>query len=758
MLQPVMAQEPAPTPAPTTPAAPPSQGEQPPPPPPPPPGETTVPVPPTPGTPARTRTAHIRFERAIFSTELGLYQFYGNVTIEVDTVVIRASEATYNDEAQLMVARGIVSIRPGDGNTYWGNVLEYDLRARQWRFLDWSVQYPAGYLGAPFIAPVYVSARVGTGPAERLESSGLPRALHAQDARITTCTLAHPHYLVTAAFVDIYPGDKLLAKDCDFYVLDRRILHLPWFFLSLRQKRSPIVPETGKNDFEGYYLRLLYQYALAPDQLGGVRLDLTQKLGVGTGINHFYTVPRGDGEAFLYGRQGLKEYVLRVDHHQQLPANIAGEFKVDVRRDSRFTIQPTTLTDANVVLRRPGLHSNSLLSYTRRLNQGVFSSDNTSANLRYDFAIPSTTFRYSGTYTQFAQVNAVGNPPADQEAWNRVQLTRRFSFADLNVLVDDRSDLDRNRFTGDNQFGGVERLPEVYLQASQQQLRAPIFKQLRSVLTLGWGAFHEMPAAVTLNRYRFQWDATPNQFTLGPTVVTSNAAFRQTVYGDQDTTALYYYTAGLSARSPIGPVSNVLNYRRQSTNGFTPFSFDYVYPYETINDSLQFIRPGVEMYLTSGRDLRQDRWQDITFRANAQLAPRITTRQLVGFDPNTHRWRDLVSEYHWLNDPRTTLNLSTRYDINNHKLSNVSGGLEWVITPVWRLQWLGGYDALNKQLLYNEYLLTRDLHCWDASIYYSYQRRYVYLYLRLKALNLPLPEFGIGRAGQVLSSSQPTPL
>ena len=83
-------------------------------------------------------------------------------------------------------------------------------------------------------------------------------------------------------------------------------------------------------------------------------------------------------------------------------------------------------------------------------------------------------------------------------------------------------------------------------------------------------------------------------------------------------------------------------------------------------------------------------------------------------------------------------------------MRRVSTNLSWVITPRWRLQWLGGYDAPNKKLLYNEFLVTRDLHCWDVSAYYSYQQKYFYLYFRLKALDIPLPRFGIGRGGQIL--------
>ncbi len=54
-------------------------------------------------------------------------------------------------------------------------------------------------------------------------------------------------------------------------------------------------------------------------------------------------------------------------------------------------------------------------------------------------------------------------------------------------------------------------------------------------------------------------------------------------------------------------------------------------------------------------------------------------------------------------------------------------------------------------------MIIRDLHCWDAALQYSHQQHLVYLYIRLKALNLPLPLFGIGRAGQVLDTDLGVP-
>lgn len=749
MLFPLAAQQPAPSPAPTpsieqaatapTPPATPATS---------PPGATTPPteLPTLPGPPPAAgplRRFRVLSHRQIFSPATGTYQFIGDVSLETAEIVIHAAEATYDSNSEKAIARGNVSIRAEDGNTYWGNVLELDVRTRQWRFLDWSAELPPGYLGRPFIGPVIIEGQ---------ELSGLPNYLRAERTRVTTCDLPNPHYLLVAREVEVFPGDKLIARDTDLYVLGHRVLRLPWFILWLKQKRSPVVPEFGRNEQEGYYLRALYQYVLSPDQLGGIRLDTTQKLGEGLGIDHFYTVPNGYGEAFVYGRQNLTEYVTRLDHTQQLPAGVNVRFTGDVRKNSLFTFQPTTLTNVTTNIARPTPHTNTFLNFTRRLNQGSFSTDNTNANLVHTSNTTGGTFRLSEEYSSFGRGGAGANP-ADQELWSRVQWMRKVGFGNLNLRLDRRDDLDHGA-SGVTATSGVQRLPEVYLETDNRQLNLDFLSRVPSQLTAGWGVFDEQPNNVRLSRYLFNWRARPTAIKLGNTELSPNASYRQTFYGDADATALYLVNAGITARTTFGPLSNVVSYGRQQRNGFSPFRFDTAYPYETLNDSIQFITKPVRIFLTGGRDLQNRQWQDMTFRSETQLLPALSMTQSFAYDLNNGNWRDLVSQYRWVTDPTISLGLGSRYDLEHSKLRQASTDLAWVINPRWRLQWLGGYNGTTRQVTYNELLLTRDLHCWDASAYYSYQNRTVFLYFRLKALNLALPQFGIGRGGQVLSTSQ----
>lgn len=705
----------------------------------------------------------ISSNRQLLNPTLGIYQFFGEVTAEFEETLVRADELTYTEQTRTVVARGNVSIRLEDGNTYWGNALEYNVGVAppQWRFVDVTVEFPPAYIGAPVIAPVYVNSQ---------ELSGLPSGLRATNAHVTTCDLVRPHYEVVSRRVDIYPGDKLIARDNDFYVLGRRILHVPYFFLSLQQRRTPIVPEVGRNDFEGYYSRFLYQYVLSPNQLGGIRLDLTEKRGIGLGVDHFYAVPQGNGEFFAYARKGISEYVTRVDHTQQLPGQIGATVRADIRQNSQFTQQPTTITYVNSQLARRTTHTNATLGFTRQLNEGPFNSDNITSNLQYTSTVAAGTLNTTFNYSSFAQ--GLTTTTSNRQLWSHLDWTRPMEFADFSLRIDKRDQLD-----GSTLFSsGVQRLPELVLTRGQQHQQgtpgdAPItpndawYRRIGSTYTLSWGKFNEVQTPVTreLDRYRFEWNATTQNLLpqRSATTLTGSAAFRQTMYGDQDNTAQYTYDTNLTARTRLGHLINTSTYRRQESRGFTPFLFDIVYPYNSIVDSIQYETPGTatnpspfRATLTSGRDLENKRWQDIALVTTTRFGSHFGMNQSVSYDVNSGAWRDLVSQYSWRPGQLVTFNLGSRYDLETSTLRRVSTELDWVISPVWRLQWLGGYDGVTKDFSYNEFLLTRDLHCWDASLYASQQQKYVGLFVRLKALNIPLPRFGIGNGGQVLNTDQ----
>jgi hypothetical protein len=492
--------------------------------------------------------------------------------------------------------------------------------------------------------------------------------------------------------------------------------------------------------------------------VGTARLDLTSKLGTGLGLDHQYTLDNGSGKAFLYARQNGKEIVARLDHKQQLPLHIDMEAHADIRRNSSFTLKPTTSTNLTARFSAPTGKPVWNLNVTRRLDQSTFKSDSTSADLRYDQKALGGMLHYSGTYSSYGRAASLAepNPAADEEFWNRATWTRPLSFGNLNLRMEQRLDVDGARYAGDNAYSPLQRLPEVMLESDAAKMHWSFLDRIPSRLTFGWGFYSEGGLAgsnpTQLHRALLNWQGAPAPVTVGKTTFTSNIGVQQTVYGDKDNTAQYTLNGNLSARTPVGPFTNSLQYGRQEARGFTPFRFDTAYPWHTVTDTLEYRTRTANASITAGRDLQFDRWQDITLSSDGRLGNKLGVRNSVAFDRQNNDWRDLVSTFTWRDTPRVSGSLGGRYDLAQSQLRQLTTELDWTVSKQWRLQWLGGYDGLNKRFLYNEYLVTRDLHCWDVSLYASEQQKTVHLAFRLKALNLQLPGFGVGSGGQSLGT------
>ena len=694
-------------------------------------------------TPPGTHRVVLKMARGTIAFDQGVYRLIGKVTLESDDTTITADAAEYTRDDGTILADGNVAIETADHVTYHGDKLCYSVKTRAWKFTDYAVDYLPGYLGKRLTGTVYLKGGAFSGLAGKLEG---------RNTRITTCDEPTPHYCLVGEQVEIIPGDKLIARNVDVYIGNRKIMRLPWFIVWLKNQRTPFVPDSGSNSVEGKYVRLLYQYALSQNQLGGVRLDMTEKLGEALGLEHFYTLPGGFGSALLYGWLTSRDYKATFDHTQNLPKQYQLHVLTDLRRDSIYAYTPTTSTNLNFQLQQKLPNTSTMLTFVRRLSDSTYSSDAMTANLNYSTRDALNQISFNSNYNQYGSSGFSGAQSTSQDLWNHLLWTRSLpGLGKLNFRVDDHQALET---VENSTFSGVQHLPEVMLESDQDQLHWSLLKKVPSQFTVGWGLYDEQPQKTRLERYLFKWRPTTKPRKIGRTTWTSSSNLQQTIYGDKDTTAMYTADADVSARTQLGKWTNVLRYAKTISHGYSPFLFDSLYSSEIATEGIQYTnqKTGNSFYLNTGRDMENRRWQDLTANAVLKLRPGLSTTQALGYDFNYGIWRDLVSQVKIDNGKTLNLGLNTRYDMQRGAMRYVSASSAWVLNPKWKVQWIGAYNAPSQQLLYNEFLVTRDLHCWEVSAYYSYQRKYFFLSFRLKALDLPLPQFGIGRGGELLTN------
>lgn len=675
----------------------------------------------------------------------------GQVHADYRGLSIAADELSADLDANTAVFKGhvVLTARGGD---FEGETLFIDLETSHWEFAQPHSALPPAFFQGGVVAPVYLSARRVTG--------GGPTVL-AEQGDFTTCDLAQPHYHLLAREVTIYPGRKLIARHTSLWLRNRRVLTLPYFWASLKeQTRQPFVPEVGNNEIDGRYLKTLFNYALSDTNWGTVHLDFMSRRGVGAGVDHNFSFPKGLAQLSLYQAAnratGETEFTGRFTDEQQLSSDTTLRLASDYRRHAAYYLAGSTVSTNSLQLTKQTHGSLTSLSLYDSRSQGFTDLGSTTLTFRHERSGPDLSGSFESSYERRTTFPGQAD---DQELNPRLQLLDRQRRLDLTLLASRRLDLDGNAFKGDDAYYVLDRLPELAATTDSARLGLASLARLPTRLELRVGEFHEQPTNLTAYRVYFGADASPRPIHLdSQTTLTAALRFRQTAYGDPDHTAQYAYGLTTNLRRGLAPhLTADLNYYLLQPEGYTPFQFDYLGRYQWAAGGLTYQR-GLRQRasLLTGFDLQTNRWQDLMFRAETPLSRTLRLVGSTSYDVNRGEPRDLVAQTRF-DDYRTAWSLGVRYDPRLRIWRRVSSELDWQATPKWRIAYLTGYDGLERRFIYNEVLLIRDLHCWEARLYYSQQRRLFQFDLRIKAFQWGPGGFGTGQFGQYLDTSQGQP-
>jgi len=686
---------------------------------------------------------HIRYE-----VERRIVRASGNVRFAYDDVEVASDEMVANLEENTAVLSGHVVLST-KGEELHGASLLVHLDTRQWELAQAAAAISPHYFERGVLSPLYVGARDVQGFADRLIVRG---------ATFTTCDLPQPHYEIVARRLRIWPGRKLIADHAALFILGKHIFTLPWFLVSLHEpQRQPIVPQVGQNEFEGYYLKTLVNYVINPDSYGAAHLDLMTRRGFGKGIEHTEVYPSGRSSIYVYQvnntSTGADELTARGQHEQNLGGGVSLRAAADFRSDNYYYVAGSQVLNSQLAVTRGGASSNSSLAFDYNRTSGAFDSSRFSADLRHSDRGPRYGLNLDSTYDDQSTFSGEAN---DQELNNRIEITDHESRMDARLLLTKRFDPDGDAFTGDDFYQVVDHLPELMLETDTYRLRArPLGLPAR--MTLSVGNFSEQPTSLQAYRIFFGYDGIPKTIKLGPsTRFNTQARFQQYLYGDRDHTAQYVYGGNFRLEQDLGAdVKARLGYVLSEPKGYTPFRFDYVGAYRTAAFDLVY-RHGDRgrALLRTGYDARFSRWQDILARLDVPLARTVQFGLSGAYDANHGMPRDLLARVRF-GDHRTALELSSDYQPATGKLQRTTTHVDWVANPKWRVQLLSSYDGVQHHWEWGEVLLTRSLHCWDVSAYYSLQRNLFRLDFRIKAFDWGKPDFGVGRYGQYLDTSTP---
>ena len=671
----------------------------------------------------------------------------GNVRAKFRDLTLASERAETNAAGTEATFQGSVALTTA-GASVRGEYLRLDLVAREWKLGNARSDLTQEFLKGNAEAPIYVRGA---------SLAGTEEEVIAAMGSVTTCDRPRPHYLLSAREILVFPRERIVARGVSFDVLGRTAAKLASVNIPLNRvgDRSVLLPQVGQTVEEGSYLKLGYNYAASKTNSGLFKLDLMSRKGIGQGLEHNWRYGEARGLASVYRLQdrnlGETTTLGRLSHAQKI-GGVSTDLLLDYRGHSYQFAPETTSLRSELNLSRSGSRTSTTMSVRDDVitGSGNFSTFDTS--LEHDVRLNGKS--RVGLRAEYSRFAFPGQPTADSVLESRVDYRHSGSRYDWGLVANDQSVL-----TGQSRFAGIERLPELSFQTDSYRFANRKVFGTPARLSFAAGRYREEPTNVETERAVLELRSNTRRRTLGRGLrMDAELGFRQAFYGDN--TAQYVLQADTDVTRSLGGESALrLSYRFWQPRGFSPFRFDFVGDYNLLQFGLD-VRRGERFRLSvmGGRDFTQKlyKYQDLSLHAVYSPTERLYLYTSTAYDVNRSRWRPVTNQLRIRGSRGLRLDLGTRYDVRQGQLDLARGQVDLPIGGKWRVQALAGWNGYRNDFDYRSVMVTRDLHCWDASLLWvdregSYAERGVRLILRLKAFPV-YDQFGVGQFGEMLDT------
>jgi len=211
----------------------------------------------------------------------------GNVVIINKDMRLHCDRVEFSRSTNMAYATGNVRLvmTKGDASEMTGEKLTFNFKTMMGKFDN---------------ANIYAAPYFGFG--EEVEKVGENHMKMTNDY-ITTCDHDKPHFRIASKKMDIYPGDKLIARNVRMFISKLPVLYIPKFTQDL-SKKKPIVTFTPGHDKEwGTFLLTQWRYYFSDNFKGIAHVDVRERKGVGWGFDVNYKTPQ-------YGLGKIRTYYM----------------------------------------------------------------------------------------------------------------------------------------------------------------------------------------------------------------------------------------------------------------------------------------------------------------------------------------------------------------------------------------------------------------------------------------------------------------
>ncbi len=575
---------------------------------------------------------------------------------------------------------------------------------------------------------------------------------------VSSCSYDHPHYRMKAKKVNFFPNDKMIIKDVVFSAGQHKqvpFLYLPKYRQSLKDPFMHVQLMPGHRKDWGYYMLSGWRYNLAENISGRLYLDYRNKLGVAEGFGANYKEQKfGKGDFKYYYTQERSRFFEEGQPAEFQRYFIRWRHKWDIDSRTNFISEYHRITDSKRVLY--GSDHNFLKDYfpreyekdTQPVSYSLLhhSFDYSSIDFLLEkrvnrwyaqteklpeikYSLPSSQiyetpfyFENNSSFESLNQKAPVPSPSTNDvnvnkfDTTNKLSLPSKVAFIQVTPFVSSRQTFYDKDINGASLLGAPRTVFSTGADASTKFYR--IFNIKSDLLGLNINDLRHVITPTMGYVYQHTPTIESNKLKLEDVVTVSNAA-------------------------ALGLSNKLQTKRDKQVVEMADFRVDTIYNLKTGSDNR---RPGNLSDFLFDLRLLPYSWlivdSDATYKHSGSRS-----------DPNYRRFSNVNYDVNFNFAKERSVGAGQRYQ---RKGSNeITNSLNWRFTPKWRFSMyqrrnIGHDSVVSRGLREQEYVLSRDLHCWEMDFTYNVKRNEgesVFLVFRIKAF--PENEFGYNQTYHV---------
>lgn len=664
----------------------------------------------------------LKADNIIYFSEMKITVARGNVRINYKDVEIYCEEVEIDREKDILMAEGKISFFQ-DKNKLQGDALKYDLKEEE------GVIYKASGFQEPF----YFTAE----HIKRISRNSL-----VSNTTLTTCELHSPHYHIGAKEFLIYPEDKAVAKKISFWIGKEHILSFPKYVINLKEKkRQPFSPRIGYNQWDGWYIKTLYNYYLKPISFGSIYLDYMEKKGKGIGIEHtFLFTKNGEFNTYFYHldrEEGGGNFLFKTRYRQEFKNSL--KLNSETSYDYQITpdFQQIKVLNTTLSISKIGKNSQSILNSNIRYIGGIS-----------DYREYKTSYQNMSNYRDSTVSLILDHLATQQKKENtnfelntKMDFTKTTRYYMVTLTIQKRFDLDRDKYPYDR-YSFLDRIPEFKGSFSvYRKGRTTPFK-INTLIA----RYHDGGRGISHTKYQIGEEFSKIYSITRNSRLSLRNNFYQDFYSQNSAKYQTMIETNIST-SHTKYIRSNFSYNYLYTKGHSPFLFDRTGKNNYLNGTLSFsFKNKCSLTTTSGYDFRTKRYQNLI--SKLILSPKDFYKIELNheYDLNNHEPRDMTGEIYFrgkIYESKTNI----RYDLKNKEIKNITQELNAKIGKWWKIQHKSSYNAFTKKYIYNDTLIVRDLHCWEAKFLYRKVSKEFWIELNIKAFPSEPVKIGVDETG-----------